>query len=301
MVLASRAAPLEMDYNLHKSNSTYFADFDVARLHLFARLCGVGLARTSSELWLADGKRGPKRIRIFMGGVHLNFKREIKPLQAFEMWTRLLCWDRKWFYIVTSFVEKGRVMPKGWVLQPWRNHKPSADDNDVDAVEGKGEETSNKEGVEKRKEGVPHPAIFATGIAKYVCKRGRLTVPPSRILHASDLLPPKPNADDSTITPPLTDSPAVAADGDAVPATAAAAGEAVHDATARTAAEGIMDAALRVKPLTDDGGWDWERVERERMSGMRIAEAWNATEALGEEFQGEEGMALGSWWDWPGI
>ncbi|KAL8964179.1 MAG: hypothetical protein Q9197_006999, partial [Variospora fuerteventurae] len=262
MILTSRAAPLEMDYNLHKSNSTYFADFDVARVHLFVRLCGLGLARTSSELWLAANKQGPKRIRAFMGGVHLSFKREIWPLQGFEMWTRLLCWDRKWFYVVTYFVEKGRVVPKGWVLQPWRNQGGKGpDDNDEEPAEG--ERKGN------------HPAIFATGIAKYVCKRGRLTVPPERILQSSNLLPPKP-ADKTT--PPLTDSPAVPADGDAVPATAAAAAEAAHDATT-SAAEEMMDAALRVKPTGGDGEWNWERVERERLRGMRIAEAWNGTEA----------------------
>ncbi|KAL8749499.1 MAG: hypothetical protein Q9184_006784, partial [Pyrenodesmia sp. 2 TL-2023] len=78
MILTSRAAPLEIDFYMHKSNSTYFADFDIARLHLMVRLCGLGLKTTSEELYVADGRKGPKRITMGMGGVHMNFKREIK-------------------------------------------------------------------------------------------------------------------------------------------------------------------------------------------------------------------------------
>lgn len=302
MILTSRASPLELDYNLHKSNSTYFADFDIARLHLFVRLCGLGLSLTSRELWLADHKRGPRRIRISMGGVHLNFRREIKPLQAFEMWTRLLCWDRKWFYVVTFFVEKGAVKPKGWTLQPWRNKGAGSEESEPKIGGKENGKQQGKEGEKEQRVGGSHPAIFASGIAKYVCKRGRLTVPPERIFQASGLLPPEPKEQRQLETPPLTDSPAVPMEGDALPPSTAAAAV-VNQAATPSAADDIIDAALNAKPAGDgdDDGWDWTRVEQERLRGMEIAGAWSQTEGLGEEFWGDQRPALGKYWDWPGI
>ncbi|KAL8839744.1 MAG: hypothetical protein Q9170_001615 [Blastenia crenularia] len=280
LILRSRAQPLEIDYNFHKSNSTYFSDFDIARLHLMVRLCSVGLARTSDELWLADQKKGPRRVRIMMGGVSCNFRREIKPFQGFEMWTRILCWDRKWVYIVGFFVERG-VGAEG--TRGGRKEKLSGG--------RKGGEGMSKE--EEKKKG-SHPAIFATGLAKYVCKRGRITVSPERILQASGLLPPKPKDRE---TPPTTDSPAGPVEGDAIPMNAAP--TSLSQDMTSTAAEDLIDAALNVKPF-GEGDWDWEKVERERQRGMKIAEAWARTEELGEEFWVGEGEALGRWWDFPG-
>lgn len=219
----------------------------------------------------------------------MNFKREIKCWQGFEMWTRILCWDRKWFYVVTWFVEKGSVKPKGWTLQPWRNKQP------VQGREIEGEDAGTKREAETRKGA--HPAIFATGLAKYVCKRGRITVPPERILGASGLLPPKPKEHK---TPPMTESPAVPIEGDALPTAVASAASATIQAATADAADDLLRAALNAKSA-DRGGWDWDRVEQERLRGMKIAEAWCQTEALGEEFLGDERPALGKWWDFPGI
>lgn len=213
----------------------------------------------------------------------------------FEMWTKVLCWDRKWFYVVTFFVEGGAVRPKGWTLQPWRNRNGPEDGAEA-KVEREGKKEGEGEG-EKRKG--THPAIFATGIAKYVCKRGRMSIAPERILQASGLLPPKPAGQNAT--PPITtstDSPAPGAvvEGDEVPIGVASAAK-VRDMTS-SAAEDLIDAALNVNATEDVGGWDWDRVERERQKGLRIAEAWGKTEELGEGFMGEDGMALGRYWDW---
>ncbi|KAL8942540.1 MAG: hypothetical protein Q9216_001584 [Gyalolechia sp. 2 TL-2023] len=179
MVLASRAQPFETDYNLHKSNSTYFSDFDIARLHLMIRLFAPAIASIGEELWLADGKRGPRQVRIIMGGVSCNFRREIRPLRAFEMWSRTLCWDRKWFYVVTFFVEKGVVEPKGWTLQPWKRRRSREGKSRTEKKKQQQQKEVEEEGTKSGGEGEekppkgPHPAIFATGIAKYTPRRPR--------------------------------------------------------------------------------------------------------------------------------
>ncbi|KAL8927876.1 MAG: hypothetical protein Q9172_001176 [Xanthocarpia lactea] len=300
LILASRAAPLECDYNLHKSNSTYFADFDIGRLHLLIRLCHSGIAKTGLDLWKKEGEKGPRQLGVMMGGVNMNFRKEIKPGQAFEMWTRLLTWDRKWFFTVTHFVRKNTVKPKGWLLQPWRNKNRDksiqTQQQSSRMRDAKGEDdTTGAERKALEKTG-PHPAIFATGIAKYVFKRGRLTIPPELVLRNSGLLPPKPSDHE---TPPVSETPAMPIEGDALPT----AGAAMQNLTSKNA-EALVDEALNDPGIGDQNAagedrWDWDRVERERLKGMKIAEAWTKTEMLGEMFDGEEGMALGKYWDIP--
>ncbi|KAL8791241.1 MAG: hypothetical protein Q9213_000198 [Squamulea squamosa] len=293
LILTSRATPLEIDYNLHKSNSTYFADFDIGRLHLMMCLCRAGIVKTGHDLWERDGHKGPKRLRIMMGGVHINFRKEIKPAEAYEIWTRVLGWDRKWIYTVTHFVKKGAVKPKGWLLQPWRNSDRRQTQQASETNTSNGDPGSK--GIEEEKITGVHPAIFATGIAKYVAKRGRLTIPPELILQNSGLLPPKPKDHE---TPPVSETPAMPVEGDALPT----AGAAKQDITSDDAEEAI-DKALNDKKAVGHGGgddddWTWDRMERERLKGTKIAEAWNVTEQLNEVFEGNE-VVLGRYWDIP--
>ncbi|KAL8992248.1 MAG: hypothetical protein Q9169_007250 [Polycauliona sp. 2 TL-2023] len=296
LILASRVAPLECDYNLHKSNSTYFADFDIGRMHLLMCLCRRGIFKTGLDLWEKDGRKGPKRLGIMMGGVNINFRREIKPGQAFEMWTRVLTWDRKWIYTITHFVKKGAVKPKGWLLQPWRNNDKTQTHLVEEVGQGRNGGEGKEEGNDKRQS--THPAVFATGIAKYVAKRGRLTIPTELILQNSGLLPPKPKDHE---TPPVSETPAMPVEGDALPS----GGAAMNDITSENA-ESLIDDALKQEKTLDGKGerddgeeWTWEKVEKKRLEGMQIAEKWNMTEGLSELFDGERGTALGKYWDIP--
>ena len=200
-----------------------------------------------------------------LGGVTCHFKREIKPYQAFEIWTRVLCWDRKWLYLVSHFVEKGNVKPKGYTLQPWK----------------KGNQRSENGKMNENVDKTPHPAIFASSIAKYVFKEGRLTVPPETLLQHSNLLPLKPAGHE---TPPAIMSSS--AGSSSVGLTAAMAAREI-----RTSAEQIMDGAI--KPLSDINSWTWERVEAERLKGMKIAELFAGLDELHNEFTADREPVLG--------
>ncbi|KAI1635358.1 capsule polysaccharide biosynthesis protein [Biscogniauxia mediterranea] len=163
VVSESHVSLLEVDYNIHKSNSTYFADLDVSRSHLvshlFARGCQALANNPTTKLVMnpSDPSQPAKgRFGVMLGAVHCSFKKELQPFQRYETWSRLLSWDRKWMYIVTQFVETGT------------------------AKKGEGK----SEGWEKR--------VFATAVSKYVFKIGRLTVHPSVIIEASGLLPERP-------------------------------------------------------------------------------------------------------------
>ena len=154
------------------------------------------------------------RFEIRLGGVSCLFRKEIRPYEKFEVWTRVLAWDQKWLYVICHFVKPGVVKPKRYTLQPWRKGKHQQQQQEEDPSETEGSSSSrNGSGgngnptTTTPSSSAPHPAIFAAGIAKYVCKKGRLTIPPERVLRASKLLPPKPPADDPdlvTTPPPLT-------------------------------------------------------------------------------------------------
>lgn len=106
VITSTRTPILEMDYNLHKSNSTYFSDMDISRTHLFtaiirngikknSRLYGAKKSAVAGAVGATDGSRG--RHLIALGGISCLFKKEILPYKKYEMWTRVLCWDRKWY------------------------------------------------------------------------------------------------------------------------------------------------------------------------------------------------------------
>jgi len=180
----------ECDYNLHKSNSTYFADLDIARTQLVTSLLRKGIKASSrkSEATLKDTSTSntPSAVQgkymVALGAVSCHFKREIKPYERYEVWTRILSWDKKWFYIISHIVKEGAVKPDGWALQPQLN-------------------TSRKQSTRKSLSAEEmKKCIFATSIAKYVIKKGRLTIPPEKVFLDSDLLPARPEEGSNGVT-----------------------------------------------------------------------------------------------------
>ena len=177
VISGSRAPLLEIDYNVHKSNSTYFADLDISRTHLVSYICGSGIravsdnARTQLVIDPTTGKPSTGAFGIMLGSVHCSFHKEIAPYRAYEMWSRVLAWDRKWMYIVTHYVPKDLGRPTEW----------------LDPKFGRLNRTAGKEAVKDWEK-----KIHATAVSKYVFKLGRLTVHPGIILDASGLLPERP-------------------------------------------------------------------------------------------------------------
>lgn len=92
-----------------------------------------------------------------LGGSICSFQHEIAPYQRYTMSTQVLCWDRKWFYIMTQFT----------------TDDPSKNLNSTrHATAGEG-----------------RPTVCATAIMKIVFKSGRVTVPPEVLIRASGLIP----------------------------------------------------------------------------------------------------------------
>ncbi|EEP79619.1 predicted protein [Uncinocarpus reesii 1704] len=159
LVTTHRNPPIECDYNMHKSNSTFFSDLDINRSQLLVALFN-GIPRWSPT---PGGKE--KRLMVALGGTSCVFKREIKPFQAYEVWSRVLTWDEKWLYIVSYFVKKGTGKS---VLK---------------AVEEKEKGQGQNAGFDSSK------AILASSVSRYVFKYGRMTVPPESVLTKTGLYP----------------------------------------------------------------------------------------------------------------
>ncbi|KAI5286223.1 hypothetical protein KEM52_002098 [Ascosphaera acerosa] len=144
----------EMDYNFHKSNSTYFSDLDVSRTALVTDIYTPGVELLRRELDAQrDARTGrklyPGGIFVVLGSVYCSFKKPIVAYERYEMQSRVVGWDDKWLYVVTYFLRPERRKGQGKTL-------------------------------------------LAVGISEYVTKKGRYTISPAKVLGASGLLPPPP-------------------------------------------------------------------------------------------------------------
>ncbi|KAL2759984.1 hypothetical protein ACRALDRAFT_1067345 [Sodiomyces alcalophilus JCM 7366] len=160
-ISATRSPALECDHNMHKSNSTYFTDMDMCRINFCALFFGKPF----------NPFPGPTNFNMVLGGSSCTWRKEIKPYQAYELWTRIISWDEKWLYIVTHFVEPGVHVPKEYVMQPGRRRKNAKKSG------------QKKEGVDKLK------TVFASSVSRYVFKNNRRTLPPQDVLRQVGLLP----------------------------------------------------------------------------------------------------------------
>lgn len=251
IITSTRTPILEMDYNLHKSNSTYFSDMDISRTHLFtaiirngikknSRLYGAKKSAVAGAVGATDGSRG--RHLIALGGVSCLFKKEILPYKKYEMWTRVLCWDRKWFYIITHLVKPGYGQQSSWSLQPWRKSKKAREPVDPEKLLG---------------------AVYATAIAKYVVKRGRVTVPPETALLDAEMVPPKPEG--WVYSEPQAN------------------GSAQEDDILPKEVSGTE--------------WNWDIIEAERLRGLKVAEKFAQMDGMHSFFDGGKDGVLGEFPD----
>lgn len=188
-----------------------------------------------------------------------SFKREIGIYEPYEMWSRLLCWDRKWIYVVTHFVKKGTVRPSSYIF------------TDGSWLGGKGYQ--NLKSPAKEGEDVDEKAVFASAISKYVVKLGRLTIHPEVLLQASDLLPERPGGWHSM---------------------AGVSGESTPENLDMEASHVVVEQSEKTEANDE---WDWKRIVAENEKGLKYAEHFAALDGLIGEFSGSKTAALGKYRD----
>ncbi|QLE87484.1 MULTISPECIES: thioesterase family protein [Shewanella] len=86
-----RALPLDCDINLHMTNSRYPALMDLARTYMLAEM-GL-LKRFLALKWFP-----------IVNAAEFTYIRDIKPFVKFEIESKLVGWDEKYFYIEQRFV-----------------------------------------------------------------------------------------------------------------------------------------------------------------------------------------------------
>lgn len=101
-LLTLRVLPNDIDFNLHMNNARYLSVMDYARTHLLAR--SRILEHVLRSRW-----------QPMVGAVWMTYRRSLPLLARYQVASRLLCWDDRWFYIEQSFTGKQGLAAVGWV------------------------------------------------------------------------------------------------------------------------------------------------------------------------------------------
>lgn len=96
-VLRLRVLPNDLDVNLHMNNGRYLTLMDLGRVDFMSRAGLIGPMRKNR--WMP-----------LVGAQMINFRRALAPFEAFELRSRILGWDDRWFYFEQSFVTRDDVI-----------------------------------------------------------------------------------------------------------------------------------------------------------------------------------------------
>ena len=97
-----RVWPTDLDAFGHMNNGRYLQIMDVARAEWMVRTGVLGCMRRHG--WTA-----------LLGGGATRFRHSLSLWQRYEVATRLLCWDNRWFYFEHSFIDSnGRSVAVGF-------------------------------------------------------------------------------------------------------------------------------------------------------------------------------------------
>jgi len=93
LVCRYRVWPHDLDAFGHMNNGRYLQIMDVARAEWMTR---VGVA----------GCMWRQRWTAVLGGSVVRFRRSLKPFQRYQVRTRLLSWDKRWWYLEHTFLDE---------------------------------------------------------------------------------------------------------------------------------------------------------------------------------------------------
>jgi acyl-CoA thioesterase FadM len=102
--------PNDIDINLHMNNGRYLNLMDYARTHL--------LARTRLLEHILRSRWQP-----LIGAAWVTYRRSLPLFSAFNLSSRLVCWDQRWFYVEQIFTGRHGLAAVGWVKGALRDPK----------------------------------------------------------------------------------------------------------------------------------------------------------------------------------
>jgi acyl-CoA thioesterase FadM len=120
---AFRVLPNDCDINFHLNNGRYLSFMDLGRVHLMAQ----------SGLLPVILKQGWMPV---LTAAEINFIRSIQPLQKFDLVTRLVSWDDKYFYLEQKFEARGVLCAHAYVKGLFLRRGVKLNNRDVAAAGG---------------------------------------------------------------------------------------------------------------------------------------------------------------------
>jgi acyl-CoA thioesterase FadM len=96
-VVSFRVFPNDLDTNLHMNNGRYLTLMDLGRLDLLFRL---GVVREVRR----------RRWNPVVASLAIRYRRSLEPWQKYELRTRLVGWDDRWFFMEQRFTRGGELM-----------------------------------------------------------------------------------------------------------------------------------------------------------------------------------------------
>jgi len=100
--LALRVLPQDIDFNLHLNNARFLSAMDYGRVHLLAR---AGMLEPALKA----------RYAPVVGAVWITYRRSLPLWARYQLATRLVCWDERWFYMEQTFTGNEGLVAVGWV------------------------------------------------------------------------------------------------------------------------------------------------------------------------------------------
>jgi acyl-CoA thioesterase FadM len=122
--------PNDLDLNMHMNNGRYLTVMDLGRFDLTFR---TGLGSLMFK----------RRWRPIVGSAKIRFRRSLDPFQRYEIHTRLLAWDEKWFYMEQQFVRAGAVHAEALVKAIFKGPEGTVSPGEMAALLGVSSESPN--------------------------------------------------------------------------------------------------------------------------------------------------------------
>ncbi|HEX9935624.1 MAG TPA: thioesterase family protein [Longimicrobium sp.] len=94
--------PTDLDLNGHMNNGRYLTLMDLGRVDLLVRLGIVRAMRVN-------------RWSGVVASVAVSFRRALNPFHRYELRSRLLGWDDRWFFMEQRFTRRGQLAAYGLV------------------------------------------------------------------------------------------------------------------------------------------------------------------------------------------
>ncbi len=109
-----RVWPNDIDLNMHLNNARYLSIMDYGRAHL--------LARTRLLQHMLHARWQP-----LVGAAWVTYRRSLALFALFELTSRLVCWDDRWFYMEQTFTGSKGLAAVGWVKGTLRDPRGTVD------------------------------------------------------------------------------------------------------------------------------------------------------------------------------